>query len=183
MQVNEQLYRRIFIVSLIAMAVTVVLGLGPVWLSAEATRAAQHSQHLKDEITRTLQVSESLEMQRVAITNDLRLDQSTMQDLGMVRNTAEVSYVELSDLGALGGSSLALNSSFDVNSDSVAYLASLALGEAHLLEYGEEYMPEEVSRGINFAAMARNALDTVAHLTAGEASTLLVGDVGLVGMR
>jgi len=173
MQVNEQLYRRIFIVSLIAMAVTVVLGLGPVWLSAEATRAAQHSQHLKEEINRTLQVSESLEMQRVAITNDLRLDQTTMQDLGMIRNTGEIAYVELNGAGSSGSNS----------SDSIVYLAAVALGEDHAVEYGDEALAEEVSRGINFAAVARDALDTVAHLTAGEASTLLVGDVGLVGMR
>jgi hypothetical protein len=179
--INEQLFRRIFIVVLVAMLVTVMLGLGPVWLSAEATRASQHSQILQGEIADTLGISESLEMQRAAITNELRISQSTLEDLGMVRCEGIFSYVQLDSTGFAASTNFSLTSTPRIGVDSVAYLAALSLdGSGENPAVATQQASES---GNTFGQMARNALDTIAHLTAGEASTLLVGDVGLAGMR
>jgi len=181
--VNEQLFRRIFIVVLAGMVATVMLGLGPVWLSAEATRASQHSQLLQAEIADTLLESESLEMQRAAVINDLRLDQNLMQEVGMVRCEGNRSYIELNDDGLNSGLPFSTTSDVRLSSDSVAHLASLTLTTADSTDGNEAQVAEVVPQGIDFSGLARNALDTIAHLTAGEASTLLVGDVGLAGLR
>jgi len=181
--VNEQLFRRIFIVFLVGMVATVILGFGPVWLSAEATRASQHSQALKVEIADTLAESESLEMQRATIGNNLRLNQNLMQEVGMARCEGERSYIELNDSELVPGTSFSLTSDARLNNDSVVHLANLTLLTAGSGDDNEAQSAENVVQGINFAEMARNSLDTIASLTAGEASTLLVGDVGLAGLR
>ncbi|MCL2746935.1 MAG: hypothetical protein FWE48_07625 [Coriobacteriia bacterium] len=176
---NEQLFRRIFIVVLLAMVVTVMLGLGPVWLSAEATRASQHSQLLKDEITDTLAISENLEMQRATITNDFRLNPGDLEAMGLVRSEGERSFIELNPAAGLG-SSLSMVGGSTIGSDSVADLAVLA-EDTNL---GTQIAAEQSSaQNINLGQVTGNALDTVAQLTAGEAATLLLGDVGLAGMR
>jgi len=177
---NEQLFRRVFVVVFSLMLVTVMVGLVPVWLSAEATRAAQHSQILQDEIRDTLAVSESLEMQRAAITNNLRLNQSAVQDLGMTRFDGNHTYVHLDGIELIANSSLSLTGEFNITGDSVAQLAALSLmqDDENLNRSAAAPAPST-----NLGQMFRASLDTIAHLTAGEASTLLIGDVGLAGMR
>jgi len=181
---SEQVFQRIFAIVLAAMVVTVLLGLGPVWLSAEATRAAQHSAHLKEEITTTLHVSEDLEMRRVAITNDLRVNHQLMQDLGLVRGEGMRSYVELNSSTVVAVSQISMTVDPGIGSDSVAYLAALTTNDG-LMHPGQDLAEAEQAhtQSSNFVQAAGNVLTTMAHLTAGEASTLLVGDVGIVGMR
>jgi len=181
---NEQMFRRIFVIVLVAMVVTVLLGLGPVWLSAEATRSAQHSAHLKEEITLTLNTTESLEMRRAAITNDLRVNAQLMQELGLVRGEGSRSYVELNSTTVPAVSQLSMTIDPGIGSDSVAYLAALNANDGFInpsqVTEDAEYAR---AQNANFAQLAGSLLTTMAHLTAGEASTLLVGDVGIVGMR
>lgn len=189
MQNTEQIFQRCFIVVVICVVFTVIVSMGPVWLSAEATRAAQHSQHLKDEITQTLQVSERLEMQRAAITNELRLNQSVMADLGMVRTGGEISYIELNDIIPNTGAT-AMGTQVSIQSDSVANLASANLEARQANDMGVNIADasghsaqQTASNGNGLGQMLLSVVDTMAQLTAGEASTLLVGDVGLVGLR
>ena len=181
--INEQLFRRIFIVVFIGMVATVILGLGPVWLSAEATRAAQHSQMLKEDIALHLSVSESLEMQRSAAINDLRLNQTKMQDLGLVRSDGAVTHVELNSAEQALSSQLSLTGGVIMRADTVAYLASQGLTESQALADEGDATDATTSFDFNLADVVQNALVVMAQLTAGEASTLLVGDVGLAGMR
>lgn len=177
---NEQLFRRVFVIVFVLMLVTVMMGLGPVWLSAEATRAAQHSQILKDEIRDTLAISEGLEMERAAITNNLRLNQSAIQDLGMARFDGDHTYVYLDDVELIANSNLSITGEFNITGDSVAHLASLSLmQDAESLDHSASTS----APSNNIGQMFRRSLDTIAHLTAGEASTLLIGDIGLAGMR
>ena len=175
---NEQLFRRIFIIVLFAMAATVMLGLGPVWLSAEATRASQHSQLLKAEITDTLAISENLEMQRATIANDLRLNPGNLEDMGLVRSDGDLSFVELNSTASLG-SSLTLAQGSGIGSDSVADLAELSSAS----NADAQMSASASSHSMNLGQMTANALDTIAQLTAGEAATLLLGDVGLAQAR
>ena len=177
---NEQLFRRIFVIVLALMFVTVMLGLGPVWLSAEATRAAQHSQMLKDEIRDTLAISEGLEMERAAITNNLRLNQSAIQDLGMTRFDGDHTYVYLDSIELISNSSLSMTGEFNIMGDSVAHLASLSFEQN---DESSEYIVAASVPDTNIGEMFRSSLDTIARLTAGEASTLLIGDIGLAAMR
>ena len=177
---NEQLFRRIFVIVLALMFVTVMLGLGPVWLSAEATRAAQHSQMLKDEIRDTLAISEGLEMERAAITNNLRLNHSAIQDLGMTRFDGNYTYVYLDSIELINNSSLSMTGAFNISGDSVAHLASLSFEQN---TESIEYIVAASAPGTNIGEMFRSSLDTIARLTAGEASTLLIGDIGLAAMR
>ena len=177
---NEQLFRRVFVIVLVLMFVTVMLGLGPVWLSAEATRAAQHSQMLKDEIRDTLAISEGLEMERAAITNNLRLNQSAIQDLGMARFDGDYTYVHLDGIELINNSSLSMTGELNIMGDSVAHLASLSFEQGG--ESSERIALSSAPRN-NSGEMFRTSLDTIARLTAGEASTLLIGDIGLAGMR
>ncbi|MCL2402692.1 MAG: hypothetical protein FWC86_00400 [Coriobacteriia bacterium] len=179
---DEQLFRRIFIVVLFAMVATVMLGLFPVWLSAEATRAAQHSQILKGEIADTLAVSETLEVQRAAIVNNFRLNPSDLEELGLVRSDGEHSVIELNSSVALSASLLNAPES-NIGSDSVAELAAGTNQVENTDSDLDIEAPSDVTsvQGINLGQMAGNALDTIAELTAGEAATLLLGDVGLVG--
>lgn len=189
MQANEQLFRRIFITIAVCMVIAVAVALGPVWLSAEATRAAQHSQHLKEEISQTLQISESLEMQRAAITNELRLNHSIMEDMGMVRVGGQASYIELSninpDTGIADVSTAELAVSNQGESDSVAALAAQSLDArtSASSDTAAGQSSTDESESFDIGQIMRDALNTAAQLTAGEASTLLVGDVGLAGMR
>ncbi|MCL2680673.1 MAG: hypothetical protein FWF11_04275 [Coriobacteriia bacterium] len=167
---NEQLYRRIFILVLLAMVATVILGLGPVWLSAEATRAAQHSQLLKAEIANSLKVSEDLEMQRAAATNAIRMNHTALNELGLVRSTGSRTFIELNASEPSDSAALSFSSGSDVGTDSVAQLVRLtADGSSD---------PAAPQPDRSFAARARQTLDTAARLTAGEASTLLIGDLG-----
>ena len=177
---NEQLFRRIFVIVFALMLITVMLGLGPVWLSAEATRAAQHSQMLKDEIRDTLAISESLEMERAAITNNLRLNHSAIQDLGMTRFDGDYTYVYLDGIELINNSSLSMTGEFNIAGDSVAHLASLSFEQN---TESSEYIVAASAPGTNIGEMFRSSLDTIARLTAGEASTLLIGDIGLAAMR
>ena len=177
---NEQLFRRIFAIVFALMLVTVMVGLAPVWLSAEATRAAQHSQILQDEIRDTLAMSESLEMQRAAITNNLRLNQSAVQDLGMTRFDGNYTYVHLDGIELIADSSLSMTGEFNITGDSVAHLALLSLEQNDENFNRSAAAPTSSS---NLGQMFRASLDTIAQLSAGEASTLLIGDIGLAGMR
>jgi|GEM_PF-904978 len=181
--VNEQLFRRIFIVVLVGMVATVIMGFGPVWLSAEATRASQHSQALKVEIADTLVESESLEMQRATIINNLRLDQNLMQEVGMARCDGERSYIELNDSDLSSGLPFSMGPDLRLHNDSVVHLAGLNFTSLDSDASGEAQPIEATAQGINFSEIARNSLDTIANLTAGEASTLLVGDVSLASFR
>ncbi|MCL2379659.1 MAG: hypothetical protein FWC81_02570 [Coriobacteriia bacterium] len=173
---SEQLYRRIFILVLLAMVATVFLGLGPVWLSAEATRASQHAQLLRAEIAENIAISEDLEMQRAALGTSIRLDPDILQDLGLGRDTEERSFVELGVDDSTAMTVLSPSYDMDAGHDSIIQLASLSQGDMQ----EDTYVSRAEPTGIDIAGTIQEMFDTVTRLTAGEASTLLVGDLGSV---
>jgi len=179
---TNQLYKRFFIVVLLAAIPLTMVGLTPAIISAESTRATQHAKLLQEEIDRAQSVSDSLEIQRAVLTNEIRQNQAGIQEMGMVRVGSNVSYLELNSAAA-GGVSRTLSNGMPLGGDSVAHLASLQLEAQAAASADTMLVQESVPAGIDLGGVTRTALQTIAHLTAGEASTLLVGDVGLVSLR
>jgi hypothetical protein len=151
----EHLYRRVFVTVVVAACIAVALGLGPVYLNAQATRATQASELLKEEIAASLSISENLELRRSALLTSTRLERFATEELAMVPEDTDRMYIELQ------GSALPVP-------DAVASAAAEA--------GGAEQSADAAQDGFNAWAV-------LARLTAGEASALLVGDIGLAGVR
>jgi len=169
---NEQLFRRIFFLVLVVVVGAVIVGFGPVWLSAEATRAAQQSEQLKAEIADALSIAETLEMKHSTLMSSTRVGKVARTELGMVPEDTDRTYIELgsssmTNVVALSAGDVGIGGNEDGNTTQ-AVAAALA---------------PAATRGFNLKAMAVDSLNTLARLTAGEASTLLVGDVGLASFR
>lgn len=140
---QEHLVRRIFALVLCFVATIVLVGLGPVWLSAEATRHSQQSILIKKDITSQISVAQRLELKRSALTSASRVNKIATEQLGMVPIGTRVGYIDI----------------------------------------GAEPAPVSVAQAGSTRTAKNSALLTVARLTAGEASALLVGDVGLASSR
>jgi len=173
---DEQVFRRIFVLVVLGVIATVVVCLIPVYLSAEATRVAQQSELLKAQIAELINETENLEMQRAALVNSDHLEQLALDELGMVREDSNPSYVELGPESASAGLD---------GADAVASLAQAGTGAGTgtgATDAGADKAQAQANVP-SFGTLALGVLDSAARLTAGEASTLLVGDVGLASIR
>ncbi|MDR1412777.1 MAG: hypothetical protein LBJ07_02500 [Actinomycetes bacterium] len=184
---SEQKYRRMFaIVGCVAVAV-VLLGLGPVWLSAEATRAAKQSELLQEKIAATLSRSEELELRRAALMTSPRVERFAVQQLAMVPADDDPMFVTLST-AEMAAEARAENARAEAQALALAQ-SGTAPSEGTDASSGVT-APTGTSAAtttpavvVPTAATPRAVLRMLAQLTAGEASTLLVGDVGLASLR
>ncbi|MCL2881490.1 MAG: hypothetical protein FWF45_01150 [Coriobacteriia bacterium] len=141
-------FRRVFTAVVVVCVALVVLGLGPVFLSAMATRDSQQSVLIKQALDAANANSEQLEMRRSVLTSSLRVANIATTQLGMVPSTGSQMTVELTTV-----------------SPRVAAAT-----------------PKTAPRSGSTSTKAPS-LNTLVRLTAGQASALLVGDVGLAATR
>ncbi|MCL2654673.1 MAG: hypothetical protein FWD65_03120 [Coriobacteriia bacterium] len=145
-------FRRVFTTVVVVCAALVVLGLGPVFLSAQATRDSQQSVLIQESLDAANARSEQLEMRRSVLTSSLRINTIATTQLGMVPATGGQMTVEL---------------------DSAKPRVAAAPQE----------VPSQAPRRGRAGFGRIPGLSTLARLTAGQASALLVGDVGLAATR
>ncbi|MCL2333054.1 MAG: hypothetical protein FWC54_06200 [Actinomycetia bacterium] len=88
-------FRRIYMTAVIVCAVLVLLGFGPVFLSAQATRDSQQSVLLQEKLDAANARSEQLEMRRSVLTSSLRVNSIATTQLGMVPAVEGQMAVEL----------------------------------------------------------------------------------------
>jgi len=88
-------FRRIYVTALVVCAALVVLGLGPVFLAAQATRDSQQSVLIQESLDAANARSEQLEMQHSVLTSSLRVNTIATTKLGMVPATAGQMTVNL----------------------------------------------------------------------------------------
>jgi len=145
-------FRRVFVTVVAVCVALVALGLGPVFLSAMATRDSQQSVLIKEALDAATANSEQLEMRRSVLTSSLRVTNIATTQLGMVPSAGSQMTVELS-----------------AASPRVASAVPKAA-------------PRSGSTSGSGSALLPS-LNTLVRLTAGQASALLVGDVGLAATR
>ena len=121
--------------------VSVVLGLGCVYVNGEATACSQQSALIKHDISDQTAIAQSLELERAKLRSTSRIERIATEELGMVAMGNDFSTI---DIGAARSSST----------------------------------PKPVAKVDD-----KTAFSTLASMTAGEASALLVGDISLVSSR
>lgn len=169
---QEATARSIFNAVIIFAVLAVVLGLGPVVVNAEATRASQASIHIKEDISRATAISQELELQRSQLRGSARIEAIAKDILGMVPITTEQLSIEI------GTDEEILVAEAQNASD--ALLIGAVQGDAAL-----ELADTTVASNANKKPLisGASALTKIADLTLGEASTLLVGDISLASSR
>ena len=89
-------FRRIYATAVAVCVFLVVLGSGPVFLAAQATRSSQQALRIQESLDAANARSEQLEMQRSVLTSSLRVNTIAQKELGMVPATDDHMIVELS---------------------------------------------------------------------------------------
>ena len=156
-------FRRVFTASLVACALLVIFGLGPVFLSAQATRDSQQSVLIQESLDAANARSEQLEMRRSVLTSSLRVNTIATTQLGMVPAVDGQMTVELDVPKAQPQTSAHVQTPAPAAPQDALKSPRAA----------QQYL----------ANKSKAALRSLARLTAGQAGALLVGDVGLAATR
>ena len=151
-------FRRVFTAVVAVCVMLVILGLGPVFLSAQATRDSQQSVLIQESLDSANARAEQLEMRRSVLTSSLRVNTIATNQLGMVPATGGQMTVELS-------------------SAKPRVAATTAAQKTALPSAGKAMPSSKNTSG------SRASVNKLARLTAGQAGALLVGDVGLAAAR
>lgn len=146
--------RAMFRMFAVLVTIVAILGMGRVWLSAQAERSALSSAELKAQIKSARYEGDILEVRRSALASPSRVRTIATSTMGMAP-AKKVTYVSMADVARR-----APVSAQKPSADPVA-VASVASG----------------------AGGVKAALSTLIDLTAEEAQLLLVGDVGVSAAR
>lgn len=166
---EEMSARRLFVAVVSIMVIFVLVGLGPVIVNAEATRASQSSIVIKRDINRAMAELEQLELERSMLRSSVRIADIAQNQLGMVPLGEDFMTI---DLGT--SSELALARQQNMIDAGLIDPPSAEKQESGLVKNLAALFPQE---------SAKNMLSHMAELTLGEASTLLVGDISLASWR
>lgn len=169
---EEHSARNLFVTITVFTLIFVMLGFGPVIVNAEATRASQASKVIKNDINRAMAELDGLELERSMLRSSSRISQIAVEELDMVPLGEDFMTIEI-------GTATELAHARHQNKIDAGIIA-------------EE--PVEQKTGV-FSELAanlggalkdestRNMIDSIAELTLGEASALLVGDISLASWR
>ncbi|MCL2324415.1 MAG: hypothetical protein FWC48_02420 [Actinomycetia bacterium] len=89
-------FRRVFTVAVAVCAVLVLLGFGPVFLAAQATRDSQQALLIKEDLDAAQARSEQLEMRHSVLTSSYRVENIAKTRLRMIAATEAGMTVDLS---------------------------------------------------------------------------------------
>lgn len=118
----------------VAVALLVFLGLGSVFINAEATRCSQQSALIKADISQQTAYAQSLELKYATMRNSERIEKIATNDMGMVPAGNKVSAI---DIGAIQNAPVHKNVSTPDKNSTLTRLAQLTTGEASALLVGD----------------------------------------------
>jgi len=142
------------------MCVLASLGMGRIWVSVQATQTAQEAGKLRVAIESERYTGEMLEVKQSVLGSPARIRAVAAQTMDLVPAT-HVTYLDMKD--------------------QAPQVAAGSLEATGVLT-GAQTLAENTdatSAGLQNGGRLKNALASLARLTAGEAQILLVGDVGI----
>ena len=151
---------RIFATVCVICCLLFVMALGPVFLMAQATRDSQQSVLIQESINEARTRSEQLEMKRSTLSSTVRMQSIATNQLGMVPAPEDGMSVELSPRKP-----------------------AVAKKTAPAVKPAAQRAAAKTAPRTRSAARPTGVVKLLARLTAGQANTLLVGDVGLAATR
>ena len=128
-------YQSTFRIVAVAVCLLVMLGLGSVFINAEATRCSQQSALIKADISRQTARAQSLELDYATLRSSQRIERIATKELGMVSASDKVSAIEI-------GTDAPASTNVDVQpknqkNPTLTRLAQLTTGEASALLVGD----------------------------------------------
>ena len=117
-----------------AVAILVFLGLGGVFINAEATRCSQQSALIKADISNQTAYAQSLELKYATMRNSERIEKIAIDEMGMVPTGNKVSAI---DIGAQPSDSVQKTRQSTPKNATLTRLAQLTTGEASALLVGD----------------------------------------------
>ncbi len=169
-------FRRVFAAVIVMCVALVVLGLGPVFLNAQATHDSQQAVLLQRAIDDGLATSDTLELRRSSLSSTVRVSSIATHDLDMVPATQTDLVIDLDEVPQKGMLAAALPA-VDVDANTPSSTDGAA-------PENENKTAAKPSVGTLLAhQLGENPLGALARLTAGGSSSLLLGDVGLAATR
>ncbi|MDR1776072.1 MAG: hypothetical protein LBS17_06515 [Actinomycetes bacterium] len=166
---NDDLGRRLFVTILLVLTVVFGLAIVPILLNNAAKESLARLDAINDRIEARLNEAQELELKRATLLSSGRIERIAVNDLHMVHETAAQMTVELPSAQAAADSAQLAD----------ATSATAATATVPTTQVAALPTDTTVPTVDDTAAWVR----ILAGLTAGEASTLLVGDVGLAGMN
>lgn len=144
-ETNEKTARSLFIAAAIFIVITVIIGLGPVIINAEATKLSQQSILLKQDITRATTSTQNLQLDRSSLRSASRIEKIAREEMNMVPigknfiaieigpEVAATQAGEVEVEAEVATSNISKNSATDV----LKNIARLTAGEASALLVGD----------------------------------------------
>ena len=126
-------YQTTFYYLAVAVGLLVFLGLGGVFINAEATRCSQQSALIQADITRATARAQSLELDYATLRNSSRIEKIATKEMGMVAAGNKVSAIDIGKEVA----SVAQKPAAPSQHKALTRLAQLTTGEASALLVGD----------------------------------------------
>lgn len=138
---NEKTARSFFIAGLVFITCLVIIGFGPVVISAEATRSSQQAIILQQDIIRATTATQNLQLERSSLRSASRIEKVAREEMNMVPIGKNFIAIEI-------GPDVATNTILEEGSDTVLVdkkspsnvlknIARLTAGEASALLVGD----------------------------------------------
>ena len=127
-------YQKLFRSVVAAVAVLMLLGLGSVFINAEATRCSQQSALINADISRETARAQALELNYATLRSSERIEKIASKELGMVAAGAKVSAI---DIGTDEHPQTKAVAPRKTDNSTLTRLARLTTGEASALLVGD----------------------------------------------
>lgn len=169
---DEMSARSLFQTITIFTIILVILGLGPVIVTADATRASQQSTVIKRDIDQAMIDLEELELKRSMLRSSVRIAEIAQEELGMIPMSGDFQRIEI------GTSTDIAQAQIQNEVDSGLRAAADLSKEENIFASFATRISDEFE-----ADFTKDMIAQISELTLGEASTLLVGDISIASWR